>query len=345
MAQKSHFKALKTGTYIKRHTFPQLPFAELDKPKTFKTQAGDLLVDGLWAYLRKPSESPALAVVRVCLVRCIGTSTSSTSWLTCSLPSRRLHRRLDPGPDLGCECRDALAHPVLLPRVPLHNAPAPQLARRRKVRAQVRRRLEEVQGARAVLVRPAPLPSATNDERTTTDTGVRGPQVHPVRVLRVALGPLRMREQPCNILSRQLAVLHRPPLSIPLARRPPALIALRCYHERRTLQTCPPRERRQIVRHVGRGAARSARSSRDRPRLARLSLTHRLTAPRAVHAALSPDSAQQQHRHPLLALVGRLCPRLGLHRSPGSSDLYPRPRPALWAPLPRSRRLATRLAR
>ncbi|BGP43515.1 C-24(28) sterol reductase [Rhodotorula kratochvilovae] len=55
MAQKSHFKALKTGTYIKRHTFPQLPFAELDNPKTFPTQAGELLVDGLWAYLRKPN--------------------------------------------------------------------------------------------------------------------------------------------------------------------------------------------------------------------------------------------------------------------------------------------------
>lgn len=68
MAQKSHFKALKTGTYIKRHTFPQLPFAELDKPKTFKTQAGDLLVDGLWAYLRKPSASHALAAARTCLV-------------------------------------------------------------------------------------------------------------------------------------------------------------------------------------------------------------------------------------------------------------------------------------
>ncbi|GAA5844234.1 hypothetical protein JCM9279_001731 [Rhodotorula babjevae] len=55
MAQKSHFKALKTGTYIKRHTFPQLPFAELDNPKTFKTQAGELLVDGCWAFLRKPN--------------------------------------------------------------------------------------------------------------------------------------------------------------------------------------------------------------------------------------------------------------------------------------------------
>lgn len=56
MAQKSHFKAVKTGTYIKRYTFPQLPWAELDHPKTLKTKRGELLLDGFWAYLRKPSE-------------------------------------------------------------------------------------------------------------------------------------------------------------------------------------------------------------------------------------------------------------------------------------------------
>lgn len=57
MAQKSHFKAVKTGTYIKRYTFPQLPWAELENPKTLKTKRGELLLDGFWAYLRKPSES------------------------------------------------------------------------------------------------------------------------------------------------------------------------------------------------------------------------------------------------------------------------------------------------
>ncbi|GAA5942691.1 hypothetical protein JCM10213_005944 [Rhodosporidiobolus nylandii] len=55
MAQKSHFKAVKTNTYIKRHTFPQFPYAELDNPKTFQTKRGELLVDGCWAYLRKPN--------------------------------------------------------------------------------------------------------------------------------------------------------------------------------------------------------------------------------------------------------------------------------------------------
>lgn len=160
MAQKSHFKALKTGTYIKRHTFPQLPFAELDNPKTFKTQAGELLVDGCWAFLRKPSESRTLHSLflrrRSRQERLDGLKVRSLTDPP-SPPRRRLHRRLDPGAHLGRERRHALGHPVLLPAVPLHDAPAPQLARRRQVRAQVRRRLAPVQGARAVLVRPLPL--------------------------------------------------------------------------------------------------------------------------------------------------------------------------------------------
>ncbi|GAA5871723.1 hypothetical protein JCM8547_008124 [Rhodosporidiobolus lusitaniae] len=55
MAQKSHFKAVRTNTYVKRNAFPQWPYAELDNPKTFKTKRGELLVDGCWAYLRKPN--------------------------------------------------------------------------------------------------------------------------------------------------------------------------------------------------------------------------------------------------------------------------------------------------
>jgi len=56
MAQKSHFKAVETDTYIKRYTFPQLPFAELENPKYLKTHlGGKLLLGGLWGYLRKPS--------------------------------------------------------------------------------------------------------------------------------------------------------------------------------------------------------------------------------------------------------------------------------------------------
>ncbi|GAA5939877.1 delta(24(24(1)))-sterol reductase [Sporobolomyces koalae] len=56
MAQKSHFKAVETNTYIKRYTFPQLPYAELDNPKYLKTHlGGKLLLGGLWGYLRKPN--------------------------------------------------------------------------------------------------------------------------------------------------------------------------------------------------------------------------------------------------------------------------------------------------
>jgi delta24(24(1))-sterol reductase len=64
MAQKSHFKAVKTGTYIKRNTFPQLPWAELDNPHTFKTKKGELLLDGCWKYLRKPSMSRKSLLLR-----------------------------------------------------------------------------------------------------------------------------------------------------------------------------------------------------------------------------------------------------------------------------------------
>ncbi|GAA5912614.1 delta(24(24(1)))-sterol reductase [Sporobolomyces salmoneus] len=56
MAQKSHFKAVETNTYIKRYTFPQLPYAELENPKYLKTHlGGKLLLGGLWGYLRKPN--------------------------------------------------------------------------------------------------------------------------------------------------------------------------------------------------------------------------------------------------------------------------------------------------
>ncbi|GAA5886489.1 hypothetical protein JCM16303_001428 [Sporobolomyces ruberrimus] len=56
MAQKSHFKAVETNTYIKRYTFPQLPYAELENPKYMKTHlGGKLLLGGLWGFLRKPN--------------------------------------------------------------------------------------------------------------------------------------------------------------------------------------------------------------------------------------------------------------------------------------------------
>ncbi|GAA5929696.1 hypothetical protein JCM1841_005940 [Sporobolomyces salmonicolor] len=55
MAQKSHFKAVQTNTYIKRYTFPQIPYGELDNPPFLQTKRGKLLLGGLWGYLRKPN--------------------------------------------------------------------------------------------------------------------------------------------------------------------------------------------------------------------------------------------------------------------------------------------------
>ncbi|GAA6064279.1 hypothetical protein JCM10212_000981 [Sporobolomyces blumeae] len=56
MAQKSHFKAVETNTYIRRYTFPQFPYAELENPKYLKTHlGGKLLIGGMWGFLRKPN--------------------------------------------------------------------------------------------------------------------------------------------------------------------------------------------------------------------------------------------------------------------------------------------------
>jgi delta24(24(1))-sterol reductase len=42
------------GTYVKRYTFPQLPWGVLKNPKFMKTEAGGtLLLDGWWQYARK----------------------------------------------------------------------------------------------------------------------------------------------------------------------------------------------------------------------------------------------------------------------------------------------------
>lgn len=55
MAQKSHFKMQMDGDVQKRWTFPQLPWNTVQNPKYIQTeQGGKLLIDGWWAYLRKP---------------------------------------------------------------------------------------------------------------------------------------------------------------------------------------------------------------------------------------------------------------------------------------------------
>jgi hypothetical protein len=55
MGQKSAFKADKTGTYVKRYTFPQFPGTHIKNPKVLETKRGPLLLDGLWGVVRKPS--------------------------------------------------------------------------------------------------------------------------------------------------------------------------------------------------------------------------------------------------------------------------------------------------
>lgn len=55
MAQKSKFKAQDYGDYQMRKAFPQWPYSKVENPKFITTPTGSkLLVDGWWAYARKP---------------------------------------------------------------------------------------------------------------------------------------------------------------------------------------------------------------------------------------------------------------------------------------------------
>lgn len=56
MSQKSRFKMQTQGVFEYRKTFPQLPWGTLHNPKYIQTAHGNrLLVDGWWAYSRKPN--------------------------------------------------------------------------------------------------------------------------------------------------------------------------------------------------------------------------------------------------------------------------------------------------
>lgn len=53
-SQKNRFRMMREGTFVKRWTFPQLPWGTLDNPKTLKTKRGtELLIDGWYRYARK----------------------------------------------------------------------------------------------------------------------------------------------------------------------------------------------------------------------------------------------------------------------------------------------------
>lgn len=53
-SQRNRFRQIRHGTYVKRMTFPQLPWGTLHNPKYMTTEAGsELLIDGWWKYARK----------------------------------------------------------------------------------------------------------------------------------------------------------------------------------------------------------------------------------------------------------------------------------------------------
>ena len=53
-SQKNRFRMQRRGTYVPRHSFPQLPYGTLSDPKYLKTENGGLLlIDGWWKYARK----------------------------------------------------------------------------------------------------------------------------------------------------------------------------------------------------------------------------------------------------------------------------------------------------
>ena len=54
-SQRNRFRMQLNGSYVKRRTFPQLPWGTLENPRYLDTEAGSkLLVDGWWRYARKP---------------------------------------------------------------------------------------------------------------------------------------------------------------------------------------------------------------------------------------------------------------------------------------------------
>ncbi len=54
MSQKSAFKMQQAGNFKPRKAFPQLPGGVIENPKFLSTDKGKLLIDGWWAWSRKP---------------------------------------------------------------------------------------------------------------------------------------------------------------------------------------------------------------------------------------------------------------------------------------------------
>lgn len=70
-AQKSTFRQIIDGTYRKRYTFPQLPWAKLENPKYLKTKSGSLLlIDGWYKYARKIHYTADIAMALIWGMSC-----------------------------------------------------------------------------------------------------------------------------------------------------------------------------------------------------------------------------------------------------------------------------------
>src|SRR5262249_4904911 len=53
-SQKNRYRMMERGTFIRRRTFPQLPWGKRKNPRVLVTErGGTLLVDGWWRYARK----------------------------------------------------------------------------------------------------------------------------------------------------------------------------------------------------------------------------------------------------------------------------------------------------
>lgn len=70
-SQKNRFRMQLRGTFIKRWTFPQLPWGTIENPKYLKTESGScLLIDGWWKYARKIHYTADIVMASIWALSC-----------------------------------------------------------------------------------------------------------------------------------------------------------------------------------------------------------------------------------------------------------------------------------
>lgn len=70
-SQKNRFRMQNNGTYLKRFTFPQLPWGTLEKPRYLATKSGSLLLtDGWYRYARKIHYTADVAMATIWGLSC-----------------------------------------------------------------------------------------------------------------------------------------------------------------------------------------------------------------------------------------------------------------------------------